>query len=118
MKNKFLKLTDYDLIENKFKYSTEQIIHSLHNDFISLRVLTRTQKLTPYICAKYCIFGGKDEKYADCSEDAWLDINDILRRQPHITEEDMEKAFAFIDLEEENEEKENNLMSKEDKYFF
>ena len=32
-----------------------------------------------------------------------------------LGEEDMEEAFAFVELEEENEEKENNLMSKEDK---
>ena len=78
MTRKFLNLTDDDISKNKFMYDPEQIEYSLINDFLSLRVLNRNQKLTPYICSKYVIFGGTDEKYGDCTEDCWLADGDKL----------------------------------------
>lgn len=62
MKSTLLHLTDDDIIKNKFMYSPEQIEYSIVKDCLSLRILYRNQKLTPYICAKYVIFGGKDRK--------------------------------------------------------
>ncbi len=58
---KFIDLTDDDLKKNK--YSPEQLEYSIINNNISLRILNRYQKLTPYICAKYVIFGGKIDPY-------------------------------------------------------
>ncbi len=79
-KEKFLELTDDDIRNNKFLYEYEQIEYSIIHDCLSLRILAKNQKLSPYICAKYVIFGGNEEKYGDCTEDIWLDDNDILQR--------------------------------------
>lgn len=106
-------LTDCDLQKNKFTYDLETIEWNLKYSNISLRVLVRTQKLSPYICAKYVVFGGKNEQYADCREDAWICTGDILRWQPHITLEEMLEAHAIADAEddaaEDAEEEEKNV---------
>jgi hypothetical protein len=116
-KNKFISLNDDDIKKNENMYSPEQIEYSIIYDCLSLRFLNRYQKLTPYICAKYVIFGGTNEEYGDCTEDRWLDQYDILRRQKHITEDELLEAFRFVEIEEENEKEENKLMSKEDKKY-
>ena len=117
MKREFIHLTDNDITKNKFMYDPEQIEYSLLNDFLSLRLLYKNQKLTPYICSKYVIYGGTDEKYGDCTEDCWLSDGDILNYQKHITQEDLCYAHWFVAKEEENEQEEQNLMYKEDKYY-
>ena len=89
MVRKFLDLTDNDLKNNPYAYDEEQLLYTLQTYCPSLRILNRYQKLSAYICAKYVIFGGNNEEYGDCSEDRWLDDNDILRRQPHITREEL-----------------------------
>ena len=114
MVRKFLELTDDDLRKNPYSYDEEQLLYTLQNDCPSLRVLNRYQKLSAYICAKYVIFGGNNEKYGDCTEDRWLDDNDILRRQPHITRRELSEAHRFVDIEEKNELNELELMSKND----
>jgi hypothetical protein len=114
MPKEFLELTDNDIRKNK--YDPEQLEYSIINDNLSLRILSRYQILTPYICAKYVIFGGNDEKYGDCTEDRWLSDGDILQRQPHITREELTKAHKFVAEEERRELKENILMSIEDRF--
>lgn len=109
---KFLDLTDQDLINNKYDY--DQIEYSILHNCISLRVLNRYQKLTPYICAKYVIFGGNEEKYGDSTEDCWLDDGNILYRQKHITPEELRQAHIFVENEENNEKRECENMKKED----
>jgi len=98
----YIKLEDYHLKQNKYDLGTLEwnIIHSC----ISLRILVKYQTLSPYICAKYVVFGGKDEIYADCKEDAWISTGEILTYQKHITMEDMHKAHAVADEEDELEE--------------
>lgn len=118
MSKKFLELNDDDIKKNKFIYTPEQLEYSIVNDNLSLRIVSRYQKLTPYICAKYVIFGGNDEIYGDCTEDRWLDDYDIFRRQPHITREELSAAHRFVEEEERNEFKEIILMSNEDKYIY
>ncbi len=115
MARKFLELTDDDIKNNKFEYDPEQIEYTLQNYCPSLRILSRYQKLTPYICAKYVIFGGNDEQYGDCCEDRWLTDYDILKRQPHLTQKDLSEAHAFVEKEETNEKNEKILMRLEDK---
>ena len=83
-----------------------------------LRILFRTQNITPYIAAKFIVFGGTDEKYGDCTEDCWLADGDILRHQKHITHDDLFEAHWFVAQEEENEHEERELMSKQDKYSY
>ena len=114
--NTFIRLNDELLQKNKFVYDIEQIEHSLHNDHaISLRVLVRTQKLTPYICAKYVVFGGTDEKYAFGTEDAWIATDDIPYYQSHITLNDMRNAHIFVTNEKYRENNENLRMKLEDR---
>ena len=109
-----LDLTDNDLKKNPYAYDEEQLLYTLRTYFPSLRILNRFQKLSPYICAKYVIFGGNNEEYGDCSEDRWLDDNDILRRQPHITREELSEAHKFVEKEETCEKNELELMEQND----
>jgi len=111
---KFIELNDQLLKNNIFQYDIEQIIHSLNNDAISLRVLVRTQKLTPYICAKYVVFGGTNEIYAFGSEDAWISTHEISYYQPHITLDEIKNAHKFVANEELNEDNEKFYMKNED----
>lgn len=113
MHQTYPRIRNHDLYQNK--YSPEQIEYSIRNRFVSLRVLHKTQRLTPYICAKYVIFGGNDEKYGDCEEDRYLADGDILEWQPHITSEELYEAHMLVAREEENEENEKVLMGAEDK---
>lgn len=114
MRTNFLTLTDNDIKKNK--YCAEQIEYSIINDNLSLRIISRYQNLTPYICAKYVIFGGNNEIYGDCSEDRWLSDDDILKRQNHITREELSAAHIFVANEEKNEINESKLMFNEDNY--
>lgn len=114
MGRKFLELTDNDLRKNPYSYDEEQLLYTLQNDCPSLRVLNSYQKLSAYICAKYVIFGGNNQNYGDCTEDRWLDDYNILRKQTHITPEELSLAHIFVAKEEENEIKELELMSQND----
>lgn len=112
-----MELTDKDIRNNPFSYNEKQLLYNLSNDNLSLRIVSRYQKLTAYMCAKYVIFGGNDEKYGDCCEDRWLDDNDILRLQPHITREELSNAHTLVYYEEMNEEEELYNMGLEDKKY-
>ena len=106
-------LEDFDIRKNKYDLGTLE--WNIRHSFLSLRKLVKYQTLSPYICAKYVVFGGRDEKYADCTEDAWISTSEILYYQPHITMEDMHKAHAVADEEDELEEfleLENKLKEK------
>lgn len=125
MEKQYVKLEDYDITNNKFMYDIETIEWNIKNSFLSLRTLVRNQKLTPYICAKYVVFGGRNEKYADCREDAWISTGDICYLQKHITMNEMDEAHTIADAEDEEEDKqeykqeeENKKMRKEDIFFF
>ena len=113
-------LDDFDIKQNKNMYSEEVIEWNIKNSFLSLRTLVRYQKLTPYICAKYVVFGGRNEKYADCREDAWLATGDVLYHQKHITMKEMDEAHSIADIEDAEEDAQDNeckKMLKEDKIF-
>ena len=71
----FPTLTDRDIMTNQ--YDVDILEWNIVNSCLSLRKLVRYQKLTPYICAKYVVFGGRNEMYADCTEDAWISTDDI-----------------------------------------
>jgi hypothetical protein len=106
-------LTDADIMKNQ--YDLETIEWNIINSFLSLRKLVRYQKLSAYICAKYVVFGGRNEMYADCSEDAWISTGDVLYFQPHITIDEMREAHR-IATEEDEQEDEQELMDKEDRH--
>jgi hypothetical protein len=109
----FQILTDNDIKKNRFTYDPETIEWNIKNSCLSLRNLYRNQKLTPYICAKYVVFGGRNGMYADCSEDSWISTDDIIRIQTHITLEEMCIAHPIAD-QEDKEEEETERMVKED----
>ena len=116
-KRKFLDITDKDIQANPFLYDEDQLIYTLETYIPSLRLLSKCQKLSAYICAKYVIFGGVNEDNGDCVEDTYLDTYDILNRQPHLTLEDIENAFQQIYEEQEREKHELKCMELEDKEF-
>jgi hypothetical protein len=91
-------LEDSDIKKNKYDLGTLE--WNIRHEFLSLRTLLYYQTLSPYICAKYVVFGGKDEKYADCSEDAWITTADIIENQPHITINEMRQAHVIANEED------------------
>ena len=105
----YQKLSDEDLWKNKYKYDIDILIWNIEHSPISLKVLVRTQKLTPYVCAKYVVFGGKNERYACGTEDAWIATGDILYHQKHITEEEMIEAHRIADNEDQMEDEDFNV---------
>jgi hypothetical protein len=110
-----MELTDQDICNNPFLYSEKDILYNLSQNNLSLRLVYRYQSLTPYMCAKYVVFGGNNELYGDCCEDRWVCDADILRLQTHITEKELINAHNFVVNEELNEKKELNNMKREDK---
>ncbi len=111
-----MELTDVDICNNPFLYSEKDILYNLSQNNLSLRLVYKYQFLTPYMCAKYIVFGGNDEKYGDCCEDRWICDADILRLQTHITEQELIYAHKFVLDEEVREKRELNNMKMEDKY--
>ena len=107
-------LKDIHIVNNKFMYDIDTIEWNIQNSFLSLRVLLRNQRLTPYICAKYIVFGGRNGAYADCCEDSWISVGEVLKYQPHITLEDMIEARKIVKEEYEREEKEQKKMVEEE----
>ena len=113
MTQKYPILTDLDIIQNPFTYDADTLEWNIINSYLSLRKLVRYQKLTPYICAKYVVFGGRNEMYADCTEDAWISTSEIPQYQQHITMEEMYEAHR-IASEEDCQEDEAEMMLVED----
>ena len=107
-------LRDIHIINNKFMYDIDTIEWNIQNSFLSLRVLLRNQRLTPYICAKYIVFGGRNGAYADCCEDSWISIGEVLNYQQHITIEDMIEARKLVNEEYKREENERKKMEEEE----
>ena len=97
-------LDDADIKNNKFMYDIETIEWNIKNSFLSMRTLVRYQKLTPYVCAKYVVFGGRNERYADCREDAWISTGEISYYQPHIRLYEMIEAHSIADEEDAQED--------------
>jgi hypothetical protein len=95
-------------------YDIDTIEWNIQNAFLSLRVLLRNQHLTPYICAKYIVFGGRNGAYADCCEDSWISIGEVLNYQTHITLEDMIEARKIVNEEYKREENERKKMEEEE----
>jgi hypothetical protein len=109
-------LRDIDIITNKFMYDIDTIEWNIQNAFLSLRSLLRNQHLTPYISAKYIVFGGRNGAYADCCEDSWISVGEVLNYQTHITIEDMIEARRIVNEEYETEENNRKKMDEEDVY--
>jgi hypothetical protein len=86
IKNKHIVLTDYDLINNKNRYSIAELEASVDN--LSVKYLLNYQKLDAEFCAKYIL----NDYCATCNEDTYICSGDVLQKQPHITDVELFEA--------------------------
>ena len=81
-----MKVTNSDLLANKYKYSIEILEQNIVENHLDEKILLATQTLTPEFCVKYIldldIEGGGEESYIF---DVWY----ILGFQKHITEKEL-----------------------------
>ena len=75
----------------KEKYNIETLEKNI--DTICVKTCVNTQILTAEFCVKYVL----NEDYMSCIEDTYcLDIGYVLRRQPHLTREDIMTEYSKI----------------------
>lgn len=87
MGNKRMKI----IYNHQLRYKKYDIATLEYNiDRLSLRMLLRTQKLTPEFCVKYIL---NSEEHGMCVEDSYLFDEDILNCQEHITQKDLYEAY-------------------------
>jgi hypothetical protein len=68
----------------KYKYNLETLEKNV--DSIDMKTCVNTQILSAEFCVKYVL----NENYMSCIEDTYcLDIGYVLRRQPHLTREEI-----------------------------
>jgi len=80
------KISDYDLCNEK--YSIEVLTKNIH--YLNKKVVLSTQKLTAEFCVKYIL----DMNIESGSEACGVYTKEhILRRQPHITNEEFDKCY-------------------------
>jgi hypothetical protein len=73
------------------KYDIETLEKNV--DFISMKTCVNTQILTAEFCVKYIL----NEDYMSCIEDTYcIDKAYVLRRQPHLSNEDIMREYAKI----------------------
>jgi hypothetical protein len=62
-------------------------------DFINMKTCVNTQILTAEFCVKYVL----NENYMSCIEDTYcIDKGYVLKRQPHISEEELMHEYSKI----------------------
>lgn len=79
-------LTDQDIIKNKNAYSINDLEFSVDN--LSVKYLLNYQTLTAEFCAKYIL----NDYCATCQENTYICSDDVLRKQKHITPEELSAA--------------------------
>jgi hypothetical protein len=85
------KITDSDLIHNKNKYDISILEKNVQK--LDKKLLLCNQILNAEFCVKYIY----DDNIDSGSEDSYIyDMKYILDRQPHITEEEFNKAFNLF----------------------
>ena len=73
------------------KYDIETLEKNV--DFINMKTCVNTQILTAEFCVKYIL----NEDYMSCIEDTYcIDKGYVLRRQPHLTNEDIMREYTKI----------------------
>ena len=84
-------LTDTDLYANRNRYSEQELIDNL--DTITLYAILVSQKVSAEFCVQY--FWHMEDKYMkDEHDDIYL--HQILKHQPHISEEDLHTCPTFL----------------------
>ena len=90
-----MKVTNSDLLANKYKYSIEILEQNIVENHLDEKILLATQTLTPEFCVKYIldldIDNGGEESYI-------FDICYILEFQKHITEDELAKLIKQENL--------------------
>jgi len=86
-----MKVTNTDLLKNKYKYSIEILEENIEH--LDEKILLATQKLTPEFCVKHIldldIESGGEESYI-------FDVCYILEFQKHITEKELKILIPDI----------------------
>ena len=73
------------------KYDIETLERNVDN--LNMKTCVNTQVLTAEFCVKYVL----NEDYMSCIEDTYcIDKGYVLRRQPHLTNEDIMREYAKI----------------------
>ena len=90
-----MKVTNSDLLANKYKYSIEILEQNIVENHLDEKILLATQTLTPEFCVKYIldldIDNGGEESYI-------FDICYIVGFQKHITEDELAKLIKQENL--------------------
>jgi hypothetical protein len=88
-----MKLTNTDLIQNRYKYSIESLEENIAH--LDKKIILSTQNLTSEFCAKYIydgdIIGGDEDSYI-------YDIYYILRKQKHISENELAAKIRLYNV--------------------
>ena len=75
----------------KYKYNLDTLEKNV--DSINMKTCVNTQILSAEFCVKYVL----NEDYMSCIEDTYcLDIGYVLRRQPHLTREEILLEYSKI----------------------
>jgi hypothetical protein len=78
-----------DLRNNKYDIETLE----KNIDHIDVKTCVNTQVLTAEFCVKYIL----NEEYMSCIEDTYcIDTGYVLKRQPHLTYEDIRREYSKI----------------------
>ena len=80
---------NYALDLRNIKYDIETLEKNIKH--INIKTCVNTQVLTAKFCVKYIL----NEDYMSCIEDTYcIDKGYVLRRQSHLTDEDIMKEYA------------------------
>lgn len=104
--NSNIILTNYDLRQNPNKYSIAELENNIMD--LDLIPILHTQHLTPDFCIKYIL----SEEYASSDAERYLVWSDVLCHQPHITKDDLYKAWAKYYKKETESEPESEPKNK------
>ena len=85
-----IQINDQDLRQKK--YSIQLLEENINN--LSISIILNTQILTPEFCVKFIL----NEDYASCVEETYICDLDVLRRQPHITQDELCNARIKLNL--------------------
>ena len=85
--NKKCPIYDSDLLQNRNYYDITTLEQNILN--LRLKIILRTQKLTPDFCVKYIL----SEEYAFFDNEMYICEGDVLSAQKHISEDDLQQSW-------------------------
>jgi hypothetical protein len=87
MNDNKINITDYNLFRNQYDIE----ILKANIEHLDINSIYKTQKLTVEFCVDYIL----NDDYASCDEDTYLDENNIIAYQTHLTQYDFDNYFKF-----------------------